>query len=84
MLLNAYALLEIDWHANPAQIHRAYRVVMQRQHVERIRMRLPEDRASDRLAAIHAAYAMIQDAPLRHHPIGRASSDDQAYAVVRH
>ena len=82
MLLNAYALLEIDWHANAAQIHRAYRLVVQRQHVARIRGHVPEDQASDRLAAIHAAYAMIGDAPMRHHPIARVSDYDRAYAVV--
>lgn len=79
-LLNAYALLEIDVTAGAAPIGRAHREMVGRCHLERIPASSTEHaRATERKAAFDAAYALIQDAPLQHHPISRGSDSDRTF-----
>jgi hypothetical protein len=79
-LLNAYALLEIDLTAGAAAIGRAHRQMVERCHLERIPAQSPEHaRATERKAAIDSAYALIQDAPLQHHPISRGSDSGRTF-----
>lgn len=79
-LLNAYALLEIDLTAGAAAIGRAHRQMVERCHLERIPAQSPEHaRATERKGAIDSAYALIQDAPLQHHPISRGSDSGRTF-----
>ena len=79
-LLDAYALLEAEHTASSGDLRRAYRRLARTHHPDRVPPNSPEHRqATTRMAAINAAYDLIRDAPLRHHPMSRPSDPDLRY-----
>jgi hypothetical protein len=79
-MLDAYAVLGVGYDASIADVRRAYRALARRYHPDRVPARSPEQqRATEQMAAINAAYALIIDAPLRHHPISRPSDPDLVF-----
>jgi preprotein translocase subunit Sec63 len=79
-LLDAYALLGLDHTANPRDARRAYRAMARRHHPDRVVDNGPaRGEATARMAAINHAYELVRDAPLRHHPISRASDPDYQF-----
>jgi hypothetical protein len=79
-IVNAYAELEIDVKASAADVRRAYRRLARIHHPDRVPANAPDHaRATARMAAINAAYHLIQDAPLRHHPISRGSDWERTF-----
>jgi preprotein translocase subunit Sec63 len=79
-LLDAYALLGLDHTANPRDARRAYRAMARRHHPDRVAGDTSaRGEATARMAAINQAYELVRDAPLRHHPISRASDPDYRF-----
>lgn len=73
-LLDAYALLEVPLTATPADVRHAYRRLARTQHPDRYPAGSPEQQAAtSRMAMLNGAYALVQDAPLRYHPISRGT-----------
>jgi preprotein translocase subunit Sec63 len=79
-LLDAYALLGLAHNATVRDAQRAYREMARRYHPDRVPPGSPgRDEATARMAEINRAYALIRDAPLRHHPINRGSDPDYQF-----
>jgi hypothetical protein len=79
-LLDAYAVLGLDHTATPREARRAYREMARRHHPDRVADGTPaRGEATTRMAAINHAYDLVRDAPLRHHPISRASDPDYQF-----
>jgi hypothetical protein len=66
-LMDAYALLEVEHKASPAEVKRAYKRLAQQHHPDR--QAADRRSATERMAAINAAYQLVRDAPLRHHRV---------------
>lgn len=78
-VLEAYSRLEVEAVASPSEIRTAYRALAHAHHPDRLPGgSAPADRekATRRMAELNAAYALIRDAPLRHHSIGRGQIVD--------
>lgn len=79
-LLDAYAVLEADHTATSGDLRHAYRRLARTHHPDRVPPNSPEHhQATTRMAAINAAYELIRDAPLRHHPMSHRSNPDLRY-----
>jgi hypothetical protein len=79
LVLDAYAVLEVEHKATPRQIHAAFRLLAYHHHPDRLPPgSTPAERvaANDRMARLNAAYSLIRDAPLRHSRIGNDSQTD--------
>jgi hypothetical protein len=85
-LLDAYALLEVPLSATAGEVRRSYRRLARTQHPDRFPGGSAEQQAAtSRMALLNRAYDLIQDAPLRHHPISRGSEpvfDDSDASVA--
>ena len=76
-LMNAYAVLEVAYSASPFEIRASYRRLAAHCHPDIQPADSPAQRdATARMAAINDAYALVRDAPLRHHPVSRGSDRD--------
>jgi hypothetical protein len=74
-LLDAYSLLGVGYTATWRDIQRAYRDLARQHHPDRTQAGSAEHQlATQRMARINAAYALIRLAPLRYHPISRESN----------
>lgn len=84
-LLDAYALLEVQFTATPGDVRKSYRRLARAHHPDRFHTDSPQQRdATARMRHLNVAYALIRDAPLRHHPISRGTEpvvDDSADAI---
>jgi preprotein translocase subunit Sec63 len=79
-LMDAYAVLEAEHSANPAEIRRAYKRIARQHHPDRHPANSPEQRsATDRMAAVNAAYQLVRDAPLRHHRVSTGARPDDPW-----
>jgi preprotein translocase subunit Sec63 len=79
-LMDAYALLELDHSASPADVKRAYKRLAQQHHPDRQAAGTADQRgATERMAAINGAYQLIRDAPLRHHRVSTGARPDDPW-----
>ena len=79
-MLDAYALLEVEHSANPAEIRQAYKRLARTHHPDRRPVGSPEQRqATERMTAINAAYQLARDAPLRYHRVSTAARPDEPW-----
>ena len=70
VLIAAYRVLDLELRASPVAIEYSYRELLQLNQPDRCPGGSPEQqRASERRQAIEAAFQLIQDAPLRDHPL---------------
>ena len=79
--LDAYNLLGVEYSAQPADIRRAYKAAARTHHPDRHAAGSSEQReATERMAAINAAYELVRDAPLRHHRVSTGSRPDEPWS----
>lgn len=84
-LLDAYALLEVPLTASPGDVRRSYRALAHTHHPDKYPAGSAEQQAAtSRMVLLNRAYGLIQDAPLRYHPISRGPDAvfDDSQAVV--
>jgi hypothetical protein len=78
-VLEAYSTLEVENNATPNQIRAAYRTLAYHHHPDRLASHATatdREQATRRMARLNAAYALIREAPLRHHRISTTPLDD--------
>jgi curved DNA-binding protein CbpA len=84
-LLDAYGRLELQFGATPGDVRQSYRRLARAHHPDRFPADSPQQReATTRMRHLNGAYALIRDAPLRYHPISRATEavvDDSTDAI---
>jgi hypothetical protein len=78
--MDAYVILEVKYAANPLDIRKAYKRKARAHHPDRLPAGSPEHRqATERMAAVNAAYQLIREAPLRHHRISTGAQPDDPW-----
>jgi curved DNA-binding protein CbpA len=78
--MDAYALLEVEHSATAVDIRRAYRAMAKTHHPDRtVTGSAEHSRATARMGMINAAYELIREAPIRHHPISWRSDVDYVF-----
>jgi curved DNA-binding protein CbpA len=79
-LMNAYAVLEVPYTATAGDIRRAFRQLASVRHPDKCAEGSPDQqRATERMIQLNAAYDLIRDAPLRHHRISKATGADEPW-----
>jgi len=78
--MDAYKLLGVEYSADPSELRRAYKRLVRLNHPDRFPSGSAEQQeATAGMAAINGAYALVREAPLRHHRVSRAASPDTAW-----
>jgi hypothetical protein len=78
--MEAYALLGVEYGANPLDIRKAFTQQARAHHPDRFPPESPEQQhATQRMAAINVAYQLIRDAPLRHHRVSTGARPDDPW-----
>ena len=89
-LLDAYALLAVPYTASAAEIRDVFRDQARQHHPDKFEAGSSAQRqATQKMAALNAAYHLIRDAPLRYHRISTGArpddpwTDDELDAALR-
>ena len=78
--MDAYKVLGVEYSADPSEIRRAHKRLARQHHPDRFPAGSAEQQqATLRMAQINDAYALVREAPLRHHRVSRASEPDVAW-----
>lgn len=78
--MEAYALLEVEYSADPLSIRQAYRRLARLHHPDRHAAGSVElEQATDRMRALNRAYELARDAPLSHHRVSTGSDPDRPW-----
>ena len=78
--MDAYALLGVGYGANPLDIRAAFKRQTREHHPDRFPPGSPEQlQATQRMAAVNAAYQLVKDAPLRHHRVSTGARPDDPW-----
>jgi preprotein translocase subunit Sec63 len=78
--MNAYAVLEVPHSATSGEIRQAYKILAKHHHPDRHAAGSAEQRrATERMAAINAAYQLAREAPLRHHRVSTGARPDEPW-----
>jgi len=78
--MTAYDLLEVPYTADSSQVRRAYLRLVREHHPDRQPARsIEQQQATERLAKINDAYALVRDAPLRFHRVSRGSNPEMPW-----
>ena len=78
--MDAYAVLGVAYAANPPDIRSAYKRRVRTYHLDRFPAGSSEQReATERMAAVNAAYRLVRDAPLRYHRVSTGAQPDEPW-----
>ena len=78
--MDAYALLGVGYGASPLEIRAAFKRQAREHHPDRFRPGSPEQlQATERMAAVNAAYELVKNGPLRHHRVSTGSRPDDPW-----
>jgi DnaJ domain len=78
--MHAYALLGIEYPADPLAIRKAYRRLAREHHPDRYAAgSTGQQQATNRMVALNKAYELVRDAPLRHHRVSTGADPDRPW-----
>jgi hypothetical protein len=89
-LLDAYALVGVQYSTSPLEIRSAFKHRVREHHPDKFQAgSSAQQQATQKMAALNAAYHLIRDAPLRYHRISTGTrpedpwTDDELDAALR-
>ena len=89
-LLDAYALVGVQYTASASEIRDAFRLQVREHHPDKFEAgSSAQQQATKKMAALNAAYDVIRDAPLRYHRVSTGArpddpwTDDELHAALR-